>query len=110
MKSIIYESFAFWNKLQKQIFHDIIIFWDAPVYSAAWKFVNPLEFSIFLYKYDPKHHQIFIRVLKVDREPNQTSERKILSLSFIYWDKWSSVTYLCVAKVRESLGLAVDLN
>ncbi len=28
--------------------------------SAAWKFVNPLEFSIFLPKYDPKHHQIFI--------------------------------------------------
>ncbi len=23
--------------------------------SAAWKFVNPLELSIFLHKYDPKH-------------------------------------------------------
>ncbi len=30
------------------------------------KFVNPLEFSIFLHKYDPKHHQIFAQVLKVN--------------------------------------------
>ncbi len=29
------------------------------IYSAAGKFVNPLEFSIFLHKYDPKHNQIF---------------------------------------------------
>ncbi len=29
-------------------------------YSAALKFVNPLELSIFLHKFDPKHHQIFI--------------------------------------------------
>ncbi len=29
-----YESFTFWNKLQKNnIFHDIQIFWDAPVYT-----------------------------------------------------------------------------
>ncbi len=106
MKSRIYESFAFWNKLQKQIFHDIIIFWDAPVYSAAWKFVNPLEFSIFLHKYDPKHHQKSWKYTK--RTESKKWEKN--TLSFIYWDKWSSVTYLCVAKVRESLGLAVDLN
>ncbi len=31
-------------------------------------------------------------------------------LSFIYWEKWSSVTYLSVAKVCESLGLAVNLK
>ncbi len=37
-------------------------------YSAAGKFVNPLEFSTFLHKYDPKHHQIFAQVLKVDKE------------------------------------------
>ncbi len=36
--------------------------------SAAGKFVNPLEFSIFLHKYDPKHNQIFAQVLKVDKE------------------------------------------
>ncbi len=29
------------------------------VYSAAWKFVNPLEYSIFLHKYDPKHHHSY---------------------------------------------------
>ncbi len=38
------------------------------IYSAAGKFVNPLEFSIFLHKYDPKHNQIFAQVLKVDKE------------------------------------------
>ncbi len=42
-------------------------------YSAAGKFVNPLECSIILHKYDPKHNQIFVKkkkkkVLKVDRE------------------------------------------
>ncbi len=31
-ESRIYESFTFWNKLQKkELFHDIQIFWDAPV-------------------------------------------------------------------------------
>ncbi len=59
------------------------------IYSAAWKFVNPGSRQ---------------------RQPNQTSERKIFSLSFIYWQKLSSVTYLCVAKLCESLGLAVNLK
>ncbi len=33
-ESKIYESFAFWNKLQEffLLFHDILIYWDAPVY------------------------------------------------------------------------------
>ncbi len=33
-ESKIYESFTFWNKLQEknQLFHDILIYWDAPVY------------------------------------------------------------------------------
>ncbi len=35
---------------------------------------------------------------------------EIFSLSFIYWENWSSVTYLCIAKVCESLGLAVNLK
>ncbi len=33
-ESKIYESFTFWNKLQKKLkklFHDILIYWDAPV-------------------------------------------------------------------------------
>ncbi len=34
-ESRIYESFTFWNKLpeKKKSFHDIQIFWDAPVIS-----------------------------------------------------------------------------
>ncbi len=32
-ESKIYESFTFWNKLQEKnyFFHDILIYWDAPV-------------------------------------------------------------------------------
>ncbi len=32
-ESKIYESFTFWNKLQEKMnfFHDILIYWDAPV-------------------------------------------------------------------------------
>ncbi len=32
-ESKIYESFTFWNKLQENVllFHDILIYWDAPV-------------------------------------------------------------------------------
>ncbi len=80
------------------------------IYIYSGKFVNPLEFSIFLHKYDPKHNQIFAQVLKVDREHNQTNETKIYSLSFIYSGKLSNIAYLWVAKVCESLGLAVNLK
>lgn len=39
--------------------------------SGAWKFAIPLEFSIFLHKYDLKHHHIFMQILEVDPdEPN----------------------------------------
>ncbi len=32
-ESKIYESFTFWNNLQEKflLFHDILIYWDAPV-------------------------------------------------------------------------------
>ncbi len=32
-ESKIYESFTFWNNLQEknELFHDILIYWDAPV-------------------------------------------------------------------------------
>ncbi len=32
-ESKIYESFTFWNNLQEKMnfFHDILIYWDAPV-------------------------------------------------------------------------------
>ncbi len=30
------KSFTFWNKLQKnELFHDILIFWDAPVHKQT---------------------------------------------------------------------------
>ncbi len=57
--------------------------------------------SIFLHKYDPKHNQIYARVLKLDKN---------IYLSFIYSGKLSNITYLWVAKVCESLGLAVNLK
>ncbi len=44
------------------------------------------------------------------REPNQTNETQIFSMSFIYSGKWSNIAYLWVAKVCESLGLAVNLK
>ncbi len=37
-ESKIYERFTFWNKLQKkELFHDILIYWDAPVYDANFQ-------------------------------------------------------------------------
>ncbi len=36
-ESKIYESFTFWNKLQEKLFHDILIYWDAPVFSLYGK-------------------------------------------------------------------------
>ncbi len=54
------------------------------IYIAAWKFVNPLQFSIFLHKYDPKHHQIFTQVLNVDKEnPIKQMRQKNLCHLFI---------------------------
>lgn len=43
----------------------ILEYW---IYSGAWKFVNNLELSTYLPKYDLKHLQIFTQVLKVDKE------------------------------------------
>ncbi len=54
------------------------------IYSAAWKFVNPLELSIFLHKYDPKHHQTFAQVLKVDKENPIKQMRQIYIYFIIY--------------------------
>ncbi len=46
---------------QMKLFHHIIYFFRCIcTYSATWSFVNPLECSISLHKYGPKHHQIFI--------------------------------------------------
>ncbi len=85
-------------------------YWSNTIYSAAGKFVNPLEFSIFLHKYDPKHNQIFAQILKVDKENPIKQMRQKYFLSFIYSGKWSNIAYLWVAKVCESLGLAVNLK
>ncbi len=72
--------------------------------------MNPLELSIFLHKYDPKHNQIFAQVLKVDKENPIKQMRQKYFLSFIYSGKWSNIAYLWVAKVCESLRLAVNLK
>ncbi len=37
-ESKIYERFTFWNKLQEKLFHDILIYWDAPVYFWSYNF------------------------------------------------------------------------
>ncbi len=61
--------------------------------SAAGKFVNPSECSIFLHKYDSKHHD---QVLKVDIEnPIKQCETKIFSLSIIYSEN-DPVLRICV--------------
>ena len=46
------------------------------IYSAAWKFVNPLEFVLFLHKYDLKLNQISIYILKVDKETSDKQMRQ----------------------------------
>ncbi len=50
-ESKIYERLTFWNNLQEknELFHDILIYWDAPVYTLEnntvllWKSHNVLE-------------------------------------------------------------------
>ncbi len=41
-ESKIYESFTFWNKLQEknELFHDILIYWDAPVNLQFWEHIS----------------------------------------------------------------------
>ncbi len=58
------------------------------VYSAAWKFVNPLEISIFLHKYDPKHNQIFEQALKVDKENPLFIQENDPILHICEWQKY----------------------
>ncbi len=58
-ESIIYESFTFWNKLQekKLLFHDILIYWDAPVCVCVYIYTHTAgkisieHITIFLSKY-----------------------------------------------------------
>ncbi len=50
-ESKIYESFTFWNNLQekKKLFHDILIYWDAPVYLiwlSSTKWLKPLNTQV----------------------------------------------------------------
>ncbi len=67
-------------------------------YSAAWKFVNPLVFYIFMhiYIYDPKHHQILTQVLKVDKvNSNQINETNIFFVIYLREKKYP-VLHICV--------------
>ncbi len=60
---------------------------------------------------DPKHHQIFAQVLKVDKEnPIKQVRQKCFLCHLFIEKKWSIVAYLCIAEVCESLGLAGNLK
>ncbi len=41
-ESKIYGNFTFWNKLQEKMnfFHNILIYWDAPVYQIKTNFIS----------------------------------------------------------------------
>ncbi len=65
------------------------------IYSAAWKFVNPLEFSIFLHKYDTKHYQIFAQVLKVDRENPIKQIRQKYFLCHLFIQENYPILHIC---------------
>ncbi len=69
---------------------------NTKTYSAAWKFVNPLELYIFLHKYDPKHHQIFAQVLKVDKENWIKQMRQKCFLCHLFIEKNDPVLHICV--------------
>ncbi len=81
-----------------------VAMFNAYIHSAAGKFVNPLEFSTFLHKYD-------FRTSPESRPRTQSNKwDKNISLSFIYSGKLSNIAYLWVANVCESLGLAVNFK
>ncbi len=60
------------------------------IYSAAWD----IESSIFLHKYDPKH-QIFIQVLKVDKENRIKQVREKYFLCHLFIEKNYPVLHIC---------------
>ncbi len=65
------------------------------IYSAAGKFVDPLEFSIFLHKYDPKHNQIFTQVLKVDKENPIKQMRQKYFICHLFIQENDPVLHIC---------------
>ncbi len=58
--------------------------------------MKPLELSIFLHKYDPKHHHIFIQVLKVDKENRIKQVREKYFLCNLFIEKNDAVLHICV--------------
>ncbi len=66
----------------------------ACIYSAAWKFVNPLEYSIFLHKYDPQL-QIFAQVLKVDKENPIKQMRQKYFLCHLFTQENGPIMHFC---------------
>ncbi len=47
-ESKIYESFTFWNNLQEKMnFHDILIYWDAPVPAVSCPVCDACDFYFF---------------------------------------------------------------
>ncbi len=50
-ESKIYESFTFWNKLQEKMnfFHDILIYWDAPVCIYIYIYIYKKNYVFFYF-------------------------------------------------------------
>ncbi len=65
------------------------------VYCSAGTFVNPLEFSIFLHKHDPKRHRIFAQVLKVDKENPLKQMRQKYFLCHLFIQENDPILHIC---------------
>ncbi len=59
--------------------------------------MNPLEFSIFLHKYDPKHIQIFAysEVLKVDKEIPIKQMREKYFICHLFIQENDPILHIC---------------
>ncbi len=64
------------------------------IYSAAWKFVNPLELYIFLHKYDPKYNQIFTQVMKVNKE-NSIKQMRQKKNMYLFIQENDPILHIC---------------
>ncbi len=64
-------------------------------FNISWKFVNPLEFSVFLHKYDPKYNQIFAQVLQVDKENPIKQIRQKYFLCHLFIHENDPILHIC---------------
>ncbi len=96
------------------------------IYSAAWKFVNPLELYIFLHKYDPRYNQSFAQVVKVNKEnPIKQMRKKCLFFMYLFrkmiqycisvsgismWISWISCSFKGEVRVHLCRGVLSQCN